>query len=116
MIKAEFERWQHWCSRLTDEKRCNLSVSAAISLCDETLFPNMRKLFKIFATLPVTSCTAERSFSVLRLIKSYLRSTMGNDRLNGLALLSIHKNIKLDYDAVILEYSSKYNTRMRLIE
>jgi hypothetical protein len=43
----------------------------------------------LFLTLPVTVASAERSFSKLRLIKSYLRSTMGQDRLRGLALLSI---------------------------
>ena len=75
----------------------------------------MRKILKIFATLPVTTCTAERSFSVLRLIKNHLRSTMSNDRLNGLALLSVHKNVKLDYDSVISEYTRKFNTRVRHI-
>ena len=40
--------------------------------------------------LPVTSCEAERSFSALRRIKNYLRSTMTEERLTGLALLNIH--------------------------
>jgi len=43
----------------------------------------------LFLTLPVTVATAERSFSKLRLIENYLRSTMGQDRLCALALLSI---------------------------
>ncbi len=43
----------------------------------------------LFLTLPVTVATAERSFSKLRLIKNYLRSTMGQDRLCALAKLSI---------------------------
>ena len=53
--RAEFERWQHWCSRLEPEQRSN-SVSGALELCDATLFPNMRTMLKIFATLPVTTC------------------------------------------------------------
>jgi len=69
--RAEFERWQHWCSRLESEQRSN-SVSGALALCDATLFPNMRTILKIFATLPVTTCTAEHSFSVLRLVKTHL--------------------------------------------
>ena len=40
--------------------------------------------------LPVTSCETERSFSTLRRIKIYLLTTMSNERLNGLALLSVH--------------------------
>lgn len=43
----------------------------------------------LFLTLPVTVASAERSFSKLRLIKNYLRSTMGQDRLGALAKLSI---------------------------
>ena len=41
----------------------------------------------------VTNCTGERSFSKLKLILSYLRNTMGQDRLSSLALLSIENKI-----------------------
>ena len=54
------------------------------------IFPNIRKMLIHIMVLPVTSCEAERSFSTLRRIKSYLRTTMTNERLNGLALLSVH--------------------------
>ena len=43
----------------------------------------------LFLTIHVTVATAERSFSKLKLIKNYLRSTMGQERLVGLAILSI---------------------------
>ena len=42
-------------------------------------------------TVPVTVATAERSFSKLKLIKNFLRSFMSQDRLSGLALLSVEK-------------------------
>ena len=42
--------------------------------------------------LPVTSCEAERSFSALRRIKTYLQTTMTQNRLNSLSLLSIHNS------------------------
>ena len=42
--------------------------------------------------LPVTSCEAEHSFSTLRRVKTYLRSTMAQERLSGLALLNIHSH------------------------
>jgi len=44
-------------------------------------------------TIPVTVASAERSFSKLKLIKSYLRSTMSQERLNGLAILSIENEM-----------------------
>ena len=49
------------------------------------------KLLKLYLTFPVTTATAERSFSSLRRVKTYLRSTMTSCRLNNLFLLYIHK-------------------------
>jgi hypothetical protein len=52
-------------------------------------FTDVVSALLLFLTLPVSVATAERSFSKLRLIKNYLRSTMSQDRLRALALLSI---------------------------
>ena len=56
-----------------------------------TLFPAMRQAILIALTLPATSCTVERSFSTLRRVKTWLRSTMSDDRLSGMCMLSIHR-------------------------
>ncbi|KAL8541893.1 hypothetical protein ACS0TY_002949 [Phlomoides rotata] len=53
--------------------------------------PNAYIAYKILLTIPITVASAERSFSKLKLIKTFLRSTMSQDRLNGLAMLSIEK-------------------------
>lgn len=55
-------------------------------------FPNMTVLLQLIATLPVTTATKERSFSALKYLKTYLRSTMNQTRLNGLALLYVHRH------------------------
>ncbi|XP_022874211.1 zinc finger MYM-type protein 1-like [Olea europaea var. sylvestris] len=52
-------------------------------------FPNAYIPYKILLTIPVTVASVERSFSKLKLIKTYLRLTMSQQRLNGLAMLSI---------------------------
>ncbi|KAM5550441.1 zinc finger MYM-type protein 1, partial [Rosa sericea] len=57
------------------------------------MFPNILVAYRILFTVPVTVASAERSFSKLKLLKSYLRTTMTQDRLNGLAILSIEKNM-----------------------
>uniref|UniRef100_A0A673B287 TTF-type domain-containing protein n=1 Tax=Sphaeramia orbicularis TaxID=375764 RepID=A0A673B287_9TELE len=54
-----------------------------------TTFSEVCTALLLFLTLPVTVATSERSFSKLKLIKNHLRSTMGQERLSGLAILSI---------------------------
>ena len=62
------------------------------------LLPEVTKLVKLVLTVPVTSCTSERSFSGLRRLKTYLRSTMGQARLNHVALLNCHKMLSRNLD------------------
>ena len=53
-------------------------------------FSNIRQLILIGCTTPIGTCQAERLFSVLRRIKTHLRSTMTEERLTGLTMMSIH--------------------------
>lgn len=55
--------------------------------------PNLWVALRIMLTIPVTVAAGERSFSKLKLIKTYLRSSMSQDRLNSLAILSIENDI-----------------------
>ena len=64
--------------------------------------------------MPVTSATVERANSALKHVKSAKRATMGEDRLNALVLLFIHKDIELDYDSIIDKYYRKKPRRMCL--
>ena len=59
-------------------------------------------VLRILMTIPVSVASGERSFSRLKLIKTYLRSTMSQDRLNGLAMSIEHVvGDSIDYDEVI---------------
>ena len=50
------------------------------------------KLLKLLLVMPATNAESERSFSALRRLKSYLRSTMSQQCLNHLMLLQVHKS------------------------
>ncbi|KAI8572198.1 hypothetical protein RHMOL_Rhmol01G0179100 [Rhododendron molle] len=77
-------------------------------------FPNAWTAYRILLTIPITVASGERSFSKLKLIKSYLRSTMSQERLNGLAMLSIEKDMvsKLDCNSLITTFAAKNARRV----
>ncbi|XP_057514940.1 uncharacterized protein LOC130796584 [Actinidia eriantha] len=75
----------------------------------ENCYPNSWIAYRILLTIPVTVASGERSFSKLKMIKNYLRSTMSHERLNGLEMLSIENDFagKLDYVSLIDLFASK---------
>ena len=66
-------------------------------------FRILSKLVKIALTVPLTSVSAERSFWKLKIIKNRLRTTIGQDRLQSLMLMSIESDIcqNLDVDRLV---------------
>lgn len=90
------------------------SVAATLKAVNFEAFENIKVALRILGTLPITSCECERSFSALRRLKNYSRSTMVEDRLNGLALMHIHQEIEPDVERVIDKFSAG-NRRMNLI-
>lgn len=63
------------------------------------------KLLRILATLPVSLVTAERSFSTLHRLRTWLRANMGEERLTDLALLSVHRDVLINLEAIIVRFS-----------
>lgn len=75
----------------------------------EDLYPNIWISLRILLTIPVTVASGERSFSKLKLIKTYLRSTIAQDTLTNLATLSIENDISqnLDFSELIKIFAEK---------
>jgi hypothetical protein len=71
--------------------------------------PNVFILLRIIMSVPVTTASAERSFSRLKLIKTYLRTKMAQERLTGLAILSIENEVAsaLDNSEILGSFSSR---------
>ncbi|KAI4988697.1 hypothetical protein ZWY2020_035937 [Hordeum vulgare] len=78
-------------------------------------YPNVSIAYRILLTMPLTVASAERSFSKLKLLKNYLRSTMSQERLNGLAICCIEKDVldNIDLDTIINDFASKNARRSR---
>jgi len=85
---------QRWVNKRKKEDVITVPSSAieAPCACHADICPNVYILLTILRTLPVSTATSERSFSTMRRLKTYLRSSIGNERMTGLALLSIHKD------------------------
>ncbi|KAK8291657.1 hypothetical protein V6Z11_D06G072400 [Gossypium hirsutum] len=64
---------------------------------------------EFFLTVPMIMASSERSFSKLKLIKTYLRSSMSQERLNGLTILSVEKDFleNIDVDVIINDFASR---------
>ena len=68
----------------------------------ETLYPNLHKIIQIAATLPVTTASCERCHSKVKIISSYLRATMSEERLDNLVLISSERDISSDIELPVL--------------
>lgn len=74
----------------------------------QEIYPNCFIALRIMLTITVSTASAERSFSKLKLVKNYLRNAMGQERLSGLAVLSIEAEIaaNLNYEEVLKTFSA----------
>lgn len=75
----------------------------------QSLFQSVCILLRIFNTIPVSVAEGERSFSKLALVKTALRSTMSQDRLTNLLVISIEHDLAktLCYDEVIANFAMR---------
>ncbi|XP_033729467.1 uncharacterized protein LOC117318612 [Pecten maximus] len=74
--------------------------------CNWDLYPRISTMIRVLLTMPVSTSIAERSFSSLRRIKTYLRSTMGQGRLSDLSLLYIHRDQQIDINSAIEQFAT----------
>ena len=80
----------------------------------ESTYPKMFTALRILANIPVTSNECERSISYLRRLKTVLRTSMGQERMTGLALMHVHRAIKIDDNEVINMFTRRNPRRLQL--
>lgn len=76
-----------------------------LNMLPALVFPNLFHILKAVFTYPVTIADVELAHSELDYVKNCQISTMGQDRFNALALLYIHKSVRIDVDDVICRYA-----------
>ena len=87
-LAGELRQWQS----LWENKSCSNDSSIpsnllqSLKFCDPDSVPNIHQLLLIACTLPITSAEAERSFSLLRRMRSYTRSTINEQKFSDLAI------------------------------
>jgi hypothetical protein len=102
------------------------SITGATSLLNFLISNNLedalrevKKLLEIIVTVPMITTEAERTFSRLNRIKTFLRNSMCQDRLTALAVLSIEsefvKTIPSFNEKVMDNFANKTNHRMDLL-
>ena len=103
-------------AKKTLEKKENINninnvFSSLIPLKDA--FPELLRLIRISMTIAVNTAHCERSFSALKRIKTYLRSTMSEQRLIDLAILSIERELSsaISLDEVINNFHGEDQNR-----
>jgi hAT family C-terminal dimerisation region len=77
-------------------------------------FSEVTKL--LLLVCPAASVEAERSFSALRRLKTWLRSSMSQERLNDAAMCNIHQNLLDDVDVrqLLKEFVARNSVRVKL--
>jgi hypothetical protein len=80
------------------------------------IFREIEKLVRLLLVFPSSSAEAERSFSSLRRLKSWLRSTMSQTRLNHVCILHIHSDLvdSMNVHALAHDFIAKNTSRQSL--
>jgi hypothetical protein len=111
---GELDLWYQSCDYQESVKHYKTFLIDKYFQCDFQVYPVISKLLQILIKLPVTTATGERSFSTLRRLKTYLRNTTGQQRLNGMATLNINTDIEVKADLVIDEMAKHSTWRINL--
>ncbi|XP_027841498.2 uncharacterized protein LOC114122905 [Aphis gossypii] len=93
---------------IMSEPKQNITLETIINILSSfdimCAFPNLYCAYKALCTIPASSASAERSFSKVKLIKTRLRSTMSQQRLESLMFISCERDIPIDINEVINKF------------
>ena len=105
----ELEQFVHFAKVSTENRQPMNLLSFIRERNLQHVFPNVDIALRIYLTLPVSNASGERSFSKLAIIKHKLRTTMLEEKLNNLTLMSIEHDMlaKMDFEELINDFAGK---------
>ena len=111
IVDEEFCRWKSkWLN--TPATDVPSTLSSTLKHCSPVDLPKIHTLLRLFATLPLSSCSCERSASALRRLNNYLRCSQTEGRLSALALIHINYETVIDIDKVCQVFCQKHSRRL----
>ena len=110
---AVIDKWKR--VDVSDSSEFPKIILDAIKLCDKDVYPSVNALLEIGSILPVSTPTVERYFSKRKRKKNYIRSSTSEDRLNGLTLMNVYLDLKINIESVLNRFASSKNRRMLLL-
>lgn len=112
-FKSEVTMWRAKWIRDNDNQL--KSLQDVYAKCDEEIYPSCKTLLKILLCLPISVASNERSFSALRRLKTWLRNRMSEERLLGLALLHVNRDIEISKEAVLNRFATNNKRKLDIL-
>ena len=97
---------------VSEEKELPSDLLLALGVCDVDDFPNIHHLLLIACTLPISSAEAERSFSLMKRIKTCTRSTMSEVYSSDLAVIAMHYPERFEVEEVCEAFVKAHPRRL----
>lgn len=114
-LAGELRRWKRlWSDDNSQSEPVPSNLLQALTLCDAESYQNIHHLLMIGCTLPITSAEAERTFSLLRRIKTYTRSTLLEEHFSDLAIIAMHYKERIPTEEVLKAFIQHHPRRIFL--
>ena len=114
-LSAELEIFVNFVNE-TEETLTTVHDTGKIAFENKEVFTNVSRCYKLLFTAPVSVANIERSFSKMKIVKNYLRSTMKGERLEDLIFLSTEKDLTdtINLDVVLKSWASRKNRKLKI--
>lgn len=95
--------------------KLNFDLEEIKLVVDLKVYPNLYTFLSLSLTIPISSSTCERSFSAMRKIKNWLRTSMHQDRFSNASVIYIEKDISgsIDNEDILNKFAMS-NHRLQL--